>query len=232
MADLTTVEQQYADAFEQLFARGPLFDRPIGPNIRKVVEGLAIEFSRADARVAQLLREQSPRTTTELLPEWERELGLPDGCTDPSGSTDARRAAVLARLVARGGQSRAAFIAIAEALGYPITIEEHKVFRVGSRVGDRLNSVDAGWPWAMTVHAPIVTAQFFEAGSSSAGDPIATFENDPLECNFERVRQAHSHVLFAYDQAPHPADYQPWGWYVIPPPLVLQLLFPPFTLIL
>lgn len=219
----------YADQLEQLLPPGKINRPRVGTNLRALLEALGEEFARAHGRVDQLLLEQTPRTATELLADWERVVGLPDGCTGATASMAIRRAAVLARLVAGGGQSRDALEALAEALGFPISIEEHKVFRVGARVGDRVYGVDGGWPWTFTVHAPVATAQFFRAGSSSAGDPLASFENATLECNVARAKPAHAHALFAYDQQVHPADYQPWGWYVLPAPLVVRAVFPPYT---
>lgn len=219
----------YADQLEALLPPGVLFKSPVGPNLRALLLAIADEFARAHGRVEQLLREQAPRTTSELLGDWERAVGLPDSCAEQSTSTDERRAAVLARLSVPGGTSAAALEALAIALGYTITLEEHRVFRIGSRIGDRLYGVEGGWPWTFTVHAPVVTARFFRVGSSSTGDPLATFSNAPLECNVNRVKPAHSHALFAYDQPVQPLDYQPWGWYVLPEPLVVRAVFPPYT---
>lgn len=227
--DLAELTRIYADQLEQLLPPGLLFRRPTGTNLRALLEGLAGEFARAHGRVDQLLLEQAPRTTNELLGDWERVLGLPDPCAVVPCCIDFRRAAVVARIATPGGSSLAVFQTLALTLGYPITIEEHPVFRVGSRVGDRVYGVAGGWPWAFTVHAPVVTSRFFYAGQSGAGDALATFGNEPLECTFARVKPAHSHVLFAYDQAPHPASYQPWGWYVFPAAIALEIHVPPYS---
>lgn len=220
---------RYAEQLARLLPPGPLFQPNVGPNLKAVLEALALEFERVHGRVEQLLREQAPRSTSELLGDWERALGLPDNCAGSSSSTDVRRAAVLARLAVPGGNTRSDLVRLALTLGYPIDIEEHRPFRVGSRIGDRLNEVDAGWPWAFTVHAPVVTSRFFRAGSSSAGDALSTFSNAPLECNVRRVKPAQSPVVFAYDRAVHPAEYQPWGWYVVPPAIEVRAVFPPFV---
>src|SRR4051812_34799723 len=67
------------------------------------VRGLTKEFARIDDRAAQLLLEMDPRTTTELIDDWERVTGLPDPHLDAVPTTlDGRRAAVTARLVGRG----------------------------------------------------------------------------------------------------------------------------------
>lgn len=58
--------------------------------------GAADELERFDARVADLLAEADPRTATELLAEYERELDL-----EETPSTAERRARIVARLIAR-----------------------------------------------------------------------------------------------------------------------------------
>lgn len=58
--------------------------------------GAADELARLDARGDDLLREAEPSTATELLPEFERELGL-----DEAPTIEERRARVVARTVAR-----------------------------------------------------------------------------------------------------------------------------------
>lgn len=227
--DLAT---RYADALEELLPPGRLFQAPVGAVLRSVLEALAEEVARAHGRVERLLAEQAPRSTSELLPDWERVLGLPDSCSVVSSSVELRRAAVLSRVAVQGGQSRAVLAALALVLGYVITIEEHPTFRVGGRVGDRVYGVDGGWPWTFSVHAPVVTSFFFRAGASSAGDPLSTSGNEPLECAFARVKPAHAHLLFVYDLQAHPADWQPWGWHVVPQTLVVRAVFPPYTVAL
>lgn len=230
--DLNELAIRYADQLEALLPPGQLFRHPVGPNIRALLDGMALEFARYHGRVEQLLAEQAPRSTSELLGDWERVLGLPDNCAPLSSSTNIRRAAVLSRIAVQGGQTVESFTALAAALGFPIVIEEHPTFRVGSRVGDRVWNVEGGWPWTFTVHGPVRTAHFFHAGSSGAGDALSTFDNAPLECAISRVAPAHAHVLFSYDQHVAPATYQPWGWYVIPDPLLVQVQFPRYTVIL
>lgn len=64
--------------------------------LAKLFLGCADEIGRLDARAGNLVDESDPRTATELLPEYERALGL-----DVASSTAERRARIQARLVAR-----------------------------------------------------------------------------------------------------------------------------------
>ncbi len=183
--------------------------------------GLAIEFARAHVRSADLLREFDPARTSELLPDWERVLGLPDPCATSVQSMAARRAAVIAKLVAKGGASRAYFIGVAHALGYsPVEIEEHQLFRVGiGAMGDPISNEE--WAYHWTVHAPIFTLFFFEAGGSATGEALNVADNSLLECTIERIKPAHTVVHFKYD-LPYEGP-TPWGPTIAPPPAVIQL---------
>lgn len=67
-----------------------------GSILSKVLDADADELARVDARVINLSDEADPRTTLELLPEHERELGL-----ETASTVAERRARVLARTIAR-----------------------------------------------------------------------------------------------------------------------------------
>ena len=84
------------------------------------------------ARAADLLeRESDPRLTIELLPDWERNWGLPDpGVTAPLTIAE-RQFALVQRMTMLGAQSREFFIELAASIGYHITISEYRVFVCG-----------------------------------------------------------------------------------------------------
>lgn len=64
--------------------------------LHKLFEGCADALERIDVRVGDLLDEADPSTADELLPEYERELGL-----ESSGTIEERRARVVSLTVAR-----------------------------------------------------------------------------------------------------------------------------------
>jgi uncharacterized protein YmfQ (DUF2313 family) len=61
-----------------------------------LLEGCAIELASVAARVADLLTESNPTTTSELLPEFERELNL-----SAASSVEERRARIVSLLIRR-----------------------------------------------------------------------------------------------------------------------------------
>lgn len=66
-----------------------------------LVKALARALDDAWEAICRLSTELDPRTTTELLPEWEAALSLPDACLPPATSLDERRARLMFRLEKR-----------------------------------------------------------------------------------------------------------------------------------
>jgi uncharacterized protein YmfQ (DUF2313 family) len=189
--------EDFAQQLLALLPRGKVWPRDLNTTIRSVMDGLAVTYERGQARANNLLVDAFPASAVELLSDWEASLGLPDPCAGPQPTIEARRAQVVARLTASGGQSVAYFIAFAKQLGYAITIEEFAPFRTGeSSVGDPLNSAD--WANAWAVHAPLHTVQYFRTGVAAVGEPLAYWSNDVLECELNTVKPAHTELIFKY----------------------------------
>lgn len=189
---------QYRDYLKALLPPGLAFPRDRGTRIDTLLDGMAQELERIDARGEALVAEALPSSTTELLPDWERVAGLPDNCSGLLGETlAARRADLIAKLTSIGGQSIQYFIDVAAALGYTITIEEFRPFRAGISVaGDPLTNDD--WAFTWRINAPPVTVTLFRAGEGSAGEPLASWGNAALECRMVGLKPAHTIVIFAY----------------------------------
>jgi uncharacterized protein YmfQ (DUF2313 family) len=161
------------------------------------MRGLAGVYVRQTSRANNLLIDAFPAITNELLPEWELTLGLPDPCTGENPSMQQRRAQVVARLTSSGGQNAAFYIQFAAALGFTIEVTNYAPFRAGqSRAGQQLGDED--WFFTWSVDAPQNSVTYFAAGQSAAGDPLATWGNDVLECELENLKPAHTILQFRY----------------------------------
>lgn len=197
-------DDDYTGLLWGFLPRGWAWNRRPGSNLSRMVEAIAAGFARVHRAAVHLLQtEADPRTTRDLLPEWERMLGLPDLCTGIPDTLQERRLLVTARYTATGGQSPAYFIGLAAALSYPsVTIEEGTLFRCDdpdSRCDESpLN--EPGWAYAWIVHAPAVSEIAFRCDESCADEPLLTFGNQRLECAINRARPAHTIVHFAYGE--------------------------------
>lgn len=67
----------------------------------RMITGFAGAYEDVWAALCNLATELNPQTTTALLPDWERALGLPDPCLPPATTLDQRRALVMFRLTKR-----------------------------------------------------------------------------------------------------------------------------------
>lgn len=108
----------YREQLQALLPPGRAWPRESGAVLTQVLDGLAQELSRVDLRVENLIDEIDPRTTGELLPDFERVYGLPDPCVTDSLTTDQRRNALVSKISNQGGQSPAYFLSVLERLGY------------------------------------------------------------------------------------------------------------------
>ncbi len=147
-------QADYATAMRRLMPWGRVWSDDDASVQAKVYTALAGGFERSDAAAVDLLVDVFPGSTTDLLPEWEASLGLPDPCVGPEATVEQRRAQVVARLVAGGGLSAARYIAFAAELGFTIEIQTYAPFRVGiNRVNQRLYSSAWAHAWGVRILA-------------------------------------------------------------------------------
>lgn len=188
----------YIELMKNLLPKGIAWNRGAGSVFHKLFEAVADELVRLDTRLEDIVDESDPRSADELIVEWERVVGLPDECEGTFGETlAARRNAVVRKLTAQGGQTPQFFIDLAAYVGFTVTITEFDPFVAGDPVGDPLTNSDA-WGYTFQVNGSLDEVQYFLAGSGAAGDPLATWESDRLECVIDRAKPAHTNVIYSY----------------------------------
>lgn len=186
----------FAEAMLKLLPTGKVWPTGFDTIIRKVLEGMGGTYERQTARSNNLLIDAFPATAVELLTDWENTLGLPDPCQGPAPTILARQAQVISRFAKSGGQTVAYFIALAAQLGYAITITEFSPAYFGMPFGGFFGGDD--WAYVWQVNAPLVSQEFFLFGQNNFGDPFSVFGNAVLECELQRVKPAHTLLIFSY----------------------------------
>lgn len=172
--------------------------RETGSTFALLVEALAAELARCDGRAAGLVEEADPRTTYELLADWERVCGLPGPCSHLYETVQERREAVVLAVTALGGASRAYFEEVAASLGVAATVEEFPPFRADySSAGDPV-AEHPDWAHTWMLRGPEVVVRPFRAGRGVAGERLRTWGHARLECEINRLKPAHTLALFAY----------------------------------
>jgi uncharacterized protein YmfQ (DUF2313 family) len=206
----------YTQAFLNLLPNGQAWPRhPLSTQVLTCA-GLCDYWGFVDGRAADLLEiESDPRTTIELLPDWERNWGLPDDCiADPPTDLNSRRANLVAKMTLLGCQSIQCYYNLAEALGYNITITEYSPYMCGvSRCGDTRGQFNPSDPthycWTLgppeiryywTIHVSAKKLIYFHCNSSRCGTDrlLAIGIASDLECIFNRRKEAHTHIVFDY----------------------------------
>lgn len=193
----------YLAQLQALLPLGSAWQRNAAATLTRLLGALAEELARVDARADDVINESDPRSTLELLADWERVCGLPDACGAELATTlQERRATVLTKLTSLGGTSKAYFLALATAMGYTIEIDEFRPFVAGlNRCGDRLNGGHAvRYQWRVRVVGPRYTP--FRAGVSQCGDLLGKITRaEDLECKLKRLKPAHTNLIVSYEGA-------------------------------
>lgn len=153
----------------------------------------AAELARVDGRAGALLDEADPRTTAEMLADWERALGLPDECSAPLTLVEQRRAAVLARLTERFAPTPAAIEAVSLAYGVRASVTEYREHTCEMDCETPVT----GEPWA---HAFTVWGSGRVVTDATCEDdceqPLRAWSTLPHECAVRRLAPAHAVPLF------------------------------------
>lgn len=159
----------YGEALGSLLPQGPAWPRRRDSVVMRVVRGLSQIWGLFETNAAKLLEiETDPRITLDMLPDWERNFGLPDDCYAEPQSIGERQLALVTRMTIEGAQSRAFFIEQALAIGYTITITEYRPFMCGiDRCGDNRQIGGAfdqfGWPlFDPSGHTPPDSGEYSE----------------------------------------------------------------------
>lgn len=193
----------YLAQLQALLPPGDAWPRTATATLTRLLGALAEELARIDVRAVSAIDEADGRAALELLTDWERVCGLPEPCSAALATTiQERHAAVVAKLTAQGGASKAYFTTMALAMGYAIEIDEFRPFVTGlNRCGDRLNGGHAvRHQWRVRVIGPRYTA--FRAGASQCGDLLGKVARaQDLECQFMRLKPAHTHLTMSYEGA-------------------------------
>lgn len=193
-----------------LLPTGPVWPRDPDGVLSRTVRGLTGVHHHAWNRVRDMLDESDPRTTYETIDMWETDCGLPDPCLDdPPTAIEARRAAVIAKRQMGGVTTPVDFIELAAILGYEIEIEEFRPFRAWSPCNAAINP-DFGTDMAGTKLARIAWAHCWRVRvlndraiwwmrcDSACTAFIRDWAQGDLECVFERIKPAHTLIIWAY----------------------------------
>lgn len=148
---------------------------------------------------AVLMRvEADPRSTYDLLEEFEQAYGVPDLCSELELTVADRRLALLGKIAEVGGQTPAYFESIARALGYADAhVVEYLPMTCVDECTDALSG--DGWRncWAIRSASPTRVTYLDCAGPCT--EPLANWALiEPLQCVINRLKPAHTLCYFDF----------------------------------
>jgi len=185
----------YLGQLRQLLPPGAAWRAESGGDLEGVLEAWAQEFARLDGRIEDLRRESDPESAVELLPDWERVLGLAD--LTAGYSLAERQSAAYVRLTENGDVSGPSWIERAANLGHAITLREPPAMVCGpSECGDELAPFTVRNVLEVTAH--IVLTFPAECGAFVCGDMLGSYDTQRLEREMNRIKQAHTFLQFIY----------------------------------
>lgn len=186
------------DYRQQLFAllpQGIVWATDLDSNLQRLLEGEAQEPSRVDSRAGELLIEADPRKASETFEEWEDSYGLPSLCAPSDQSMADRRAALIGRIIGRGGMTIQDYLDLAEGLGYEgaqvlefreATVEvEAATGHRGAAIGDDMNSADWDLTWRVLLPAGVVRESVIN--EAVAEDPLRSWGDELIECSLRHA---------------------------------------------
>lgn len=187
----------YRQQLAGLLPQGMAWPQDPGSALQQLLGAFGATLATHDQTARTLVDDLFPAFTANFIDEWERVCGLPDACTVLGSQTLAeRRASVVAKLGSSGGQSRAYFIGIAKALGYPdATIKEYRPRRFGMKFGTEYGGIDWAHCWQMNLPAAKVTKRQF---NNPFGERYQVWGDAVLECTINQLKPAHTIVQFRY----------------------------------
>lgn len=198
-------QEQQANVLAQYLPDNPLFDGKNKTNtektvLRKVLLGLANEWIALREKLNEIEYEYDPRQTTYLVEEWEKVVGIPDGCIGNSGTLETRRTNILLKLAGINATTAQQFENIADILGYDVTVEAAKE--------SSATSFPMTFPFILMPSEEALFSIIVTINDDTSGFPLTFpfFLSDGiasiLKCLFNKLKPANTNIYFRSSSTP------------------------------
>jgi uncharacterized protein YmfQ (DUF2313 family) len=187
---------QYRDQLRSLLPPGRVWPESLTSRVSSLLWAIAEEFARLEVAGCTLIDEADPRTTSSMLADWERAAGLPDECHGLGDTAAARRAELTAKLAANGSCSRQFYTNVAAQLGFVVaSIDE---FTPSSPGPGGLGFAGDDWYFVWRLNVEDDGGITYFTCDSLCDERLSEWGDQVLECVIDRIKPAHTRVLFAY----------------------------------
>ncbi len=142
----------------------------LSSNLARFTRVLISPFEWLYARAFRLALEANTQTVLELLPDWEKDHGLPEACFTGEQSTSQRLTALRRKVMAEPLSHPEDFVRVAADFGFTIEIEEPCIFECGfSECGGFHETGSSAQEAFVVVRVRDSAEVFFEIGASECG---------------------------------------------------------------
>ena len=195
---MALVRAVWLAALQALMPVGYAFTREPTSKLTALLQAIASQLAGAQIFVDALHAQLDPRAATNMLPDWEDLLGLPDACTPMKQTFVQRQQLAFGRLTESGGQSRAYFVDLAARFGEPsCTITEFPLSTCNSDCNSALSSLEDTFFWQVNIPRGIQNLQFATC-NDDCNSALQTAEPNAIECIFNQRKPAATQVNFSY----------------------------------
>ena len=195
----------YRDHLHALLPSGPAWPDETESTLDALLLAIAERFAEVDLSGANLLDEILPNSTFDLLPDWERVVGLPDVCSVLGATITVRRASLLEKLVTKPNLSASEFERIGRTFGVDIEVQELDQVRAEALsarlalLGTTLTVTGGRWRFVWWVGIPSAADVTRFTTLSTFDTPFLSIgRNTELECRLANAAPAHTRVEFDY----------------------------------
>lgn len=181
-----------------------------GKVARRLIEGYAAGYDDMSEALCRLVGEIDPRTTTDLVEEWERALSLPDACLPPADTLEKRRERILFRLAKRRWTTAQDWHDLAALFGLQIRITPGWLIQKPALYAHHYPKRYDLFPklGRFRVYIDVLNGEFggYDYGAADRGDgyPVpygsGNAEYELFKCMIERVKPAN--VVVIWDAVP------------------------------
>ena len=192
-------QEEQTDVLAGYLPNNKLFEAKNIPNsnIRKILLGLALEFTRERDLVNLLVQDYFPDGTENFLEEWEEVVGIPDDCLPVAETPAERRINILLKLAGINATTAKQFTEIASVLGYNIEISNAADFSKFPYTFPMvlLDPADIPFTIFVTIKGQPQAQGFPFTFPMTFAEPIESL----LKCLFEKLIPAHCQIFFRFE---------------------------------
>jgi len=163
-----------------------------GSNFRKLLLGLGAELLRTEQKMNEVISEFYFTSTTQLIKEWEKTLGIPDDCISIADTLQGRINNILLKLSMWEVVTAQDFVNIAQVVGLTTTVSGGKRWQTETPTIDFSSDKEARFTIVVDFYIPKTTFPY--EFPITFGSPLVKI----VIAIFEKLKPANTQLIYRY----------------------------------